>query len=215
MSQLTQTDQFAILLDGEIDVTDRLTAQVQGRCVIAADGGIRHASPLGVAPHLWVGDFDSVSDDLLLRYGDVARETYPAAKAHSDGELAIARAIALGAADILLVGASGGARTDHILFNLLGLVRLAQQGAVSVWASSGTEEFHPLVAQQDFEPDMGNGTVFSIIGIDMAGLTITGARWPLEKVDVVLGSSLTLSNVVQGRLRIKLSSGVGLVVFQT
>ena len=55
---------FVILLGGEFFRTPRVDAQVAGARVIAADSGIRHATTLGVVPELWIGDFDSVSDEL-------------------------------------------------------------------------------------------------------------------------------------------------------
>ena len=34
---------------------------------------------------------------------------------------------------------------------------------------------------------------------DLSGLTVTGAKWPLDRVEVPFGSSLTISNEVRGR----------------
>lgn len=205
---------FAVLLDGDVTATPRLKQQLAGRRVIAADGGMRHAAAFEVVPVLWVGDFDSTTQNLQQAYGDVPRETHPVAKAASDGELAIARAIAMGASDIVVVGASGGSRTDHMLFNLLGLMALAQRVSARLWASSGREEFYPLVPGQGFAADFDAGTIFSIIGNNVTGLTIEGARWPLDNADAALGSTLTLSNLVQDRLSVNLSSGEALVVVQ-
>ncbi len=59
----------------------------------------------------------------------------------------------------------------------------------------------------DLQPE----TIFSLVGFsDMAGVTITGARWPLQDQFVPLGSSLTLSNVADGEVRISLTDGEGL-----
>lgn len=214
MSLVSSDNRFAVLLDGDVTVTPRLRAQIHGRRVVAADGGMRHATALDLQPELWVGDFDSTTADIEQAYISVPRERHPSAKARSDGELAIVRAIAMGAEDIVLLGASGGARTDHVLFNLLGIMALAQNVEAHIWASSGDEEFYPLLAGHAFSPAFDEGTVFSVVGLNMVGLTITGARWPLDNVDVLFGSTLTLSNVVQDRLSIFLSSGTGLVVIQ-
>ncbi|MGB7432469.1 MAG: thiamine diphosphokinase [Ahrensia sp.] len=205
---------YAVLLDGDVTGTPRLKKQMAGRSIIAADGGMRHAGAFDAVPVLWVGDFDSTDQDLKQAYVDVPRETHPAAKAASDGELAIARAIAMGASDIVVLGASGGNRTDHMLFNLLGLMALAQRVSARLWASSGREEFYPLVPGQGFDADFPAGTIFSVVGNNVSGLTIEGARWPLDNASVALGSTLTLSNLVQDRLSVNLSSGEALVIVQ-
>jgi thiamine pyrophosphokinase len=94
-------DRFAILLAGELTVTDRLRQQLEGVRVIAADGGIAHAAALGVEPELWIGDFDSSDDNLIALHEDVPRQTHPPAKDATDGELAIAEAVERGAGEIL------------------------------------------------------------------------------------------------------------------
>ena len=86
---------FTLLLGGSLTVTDRLRALTHGSRVIAADSGMRHAANLGVTPELWVGDFDSSDADLIARFPTVERRTYPAAKAVTDGEIAVAEAIDL------------------------------------------------------------------------------------------------------------------------
>ena len=50
--------------------------------------------------------------------------------------------------------------------------------------------------------------------LDLASLTVRGVKWPLENVDIALGSSLTLSNEVIGKLEISLGSGSALLVAQ-
>jgi thiamine pyrophosphokinase len=105
MSQST----FTILLGGELHLTDRLRAAVTGSRFIAADGGMRHAATLGVLPELWVGDFDSTPPDLDGAFPNVPKQPYPAAKAATDGEIAIQEAIERGARRLILAGALGAA----------------------------------------------------------------------------------------------------------
>ena len=54
---------------------------------------------------------------------------------------------------------------------------------------------------------------FSVLGFsDIAGLSIAGAKWPLDAVQVPFGSSLTISNEVRGALEITLGSGRALLL---
>ncbi|MBN9551216.1 MAG: thiamine diphosphokinase, partial [Alphaproteobacteria bacterium] len=61
--------------------------------------------------------------------------------------------------------------------------------------------------------DYADGTLFSVLGFsDLSGLTVTGAKWPLDRVEVAFGSSLTISNEVEGRLGIALERGRALLL---
>jgi len=197
---------FFILLGGELVHTPRIAAQAAGSRVIAADSGIRHAEMLGVTPELWVGDFDSVRADLAERYVAVPRRVFPSEKAMTDGELAVAAALEAGATSLVLAGAFGGPRSDHGFLHLALAMRLAEAGT-QVLLTSGAQEGHPLLpGTTSF--DYADGTLFSILAFsDLSGLSEAGAKWPLDRVEVPFGSSLTLSNEVKGSLRISLESG--------
>jgi thiamine pyrophosphokinase len=197
---------FFILLGGELVRTPRIDAQLLGSRVIAADAGMAHAVTLDVLPELWVGDFDSVPDDLPESHKGIEKQVFPAEKDKTDGELAIAAAIARGATSLVLAGAFGGARADHAFLHLALALRLAEDG-IPTLLTSGAQEGQPLLPGTT-EFDYADGTLFSVLGLSaLSGLTETGAKWPLDNVEVGFGSSLTLSNEVSGTLRIALKSG--------
>ena len=201
---------FVILLGGPLTVTPRLLRQIAGARVIAADSGMAHAAGLSVNPELWIGDFDSSDLALVQRYAAVPRQDFPPEKDRTDGELAVAEAMARGASRVLLAGGLGG-ETGHTL-GLLGLaLRLARQGT-AVLVTSGIEEAHPLLAGNmviEAPPDSG----FSIVPFaDLAGLDLANVKWPLSERDVPLGSSLTLSNVAYGPVTVGLRAGYGIAV---
>jgi len=202
---------FTILLGGELFRTPRLDRQVADSRVIAADAGIRHAATLGLTPELWLGDFDSVPTDLDPRFADLPRETFPAEKDRTDGELAIDAALGLGATSLVLVGAFGGPRADHAFLHLALALRLAEAGT-EVLLTSGRQEALPLLpgsASFDYE----DGMPFSVLAFsELTGLSEEGSKWLLNSVDVPFGSSLTMSNEVRGNLRISLGSGRALLL---
>ncbi len=202
---------FVILLGGTVHVTDRLRQLVAGARVLAADGGIAHAEALGLMPELWLGDFNSSSPELDEKYADVPRSVFPAAKDMTDGELALNEAYRLGATEVVLCGAFGGARTDHTLLHLTMATAYAAKGRKLI-LSSGTEEAHPLVAGT-YDFDFADGTLFSIVAFSqLSGLFIEGARWPLENMELSFGSSLTVSNAVCGNLHVSLHSGKAILI---
>ncbi|MFA6154791.1 thiamine diphosphokinase [Mesorhizobium sp.] len=202
---------FTILLGGDLIGTPRLDRQVEGSRLIAADAGIGHARLLRLVPELWVGDFDSVPADLPEELASVPRRTFPAEKDKTDGELAIAAALERGATRLVLAGAFGGKRADHAFLHLALALRLAEAGT-KVLLTSGAQEGVPLLPGKA-RFDHADGTLLSILGFsELAGLTVTGAKWPLDRVNVAFGSSLTISNEVRGRLEIELGHGRALLL---
>lgn len=202
---------FAILLGGDLSAAPSVSARMAGARVIAADAGMRHAQALGVVPELWVGDFDSEPAGLPPHLSAVERKIYSPDKAKTDGELAIDIACERGATSLLLVGAFGGPRADHAFLHMALALRLAEAG-MPVVLTSGDQEGHPLLAGST-RFDFPAGTMFSLLGFTaLTGLSETGAKWPLDSVEVPFGSSLTLSNVTTGPLSITLGSGRALLV---
>ena len=172
--------------------------------VVAADGGARHATALGVAIDRWVGDGDSIAPadmDALVAAGVPLERTRPD-KDESDTELAIEAAIRLGASGIVMVGALGGARIDHALANvgLLFMPALAGRTASIVHTS---DRIRAACA-----PDSDGGSVrialpgrlgdtVSLLpwGDGVEGVTTQGLRYPLADEPLPPGPARGLSNV--------------------
>jgi thiamine pyrophosphokinase len=201
---------FVILMAGDVTPTLRLKNQINGARVIAADSGMRHAESLGLTPERWVGDFDSTPTQLRDQWLHVDQERYPVAKDKTDGELAIEAAITRGATEIILLGAFGG-QFDHVLAHAALLHVVAAKG-IKTFASSGLEEAWPLSSSLSLW-QIPTGTRVSIVGLsDMKALSVLGVRWPLQKRDVPLGSTLTLSNESKGDVSITLEHGKAIVL---
>lgn len=203
---------FALYLGGPVTPTKRLRDQIAGRTCIAADGGIRHADIFGSKVALWVGDFDSSDEPLKERFAQVPQSQHPSDKAFTDGELAAKAALEMGASNLLFIGGIGG-RYDHSHAVLTQAMSLAATGS-EVVVTNGTEEATPLgSAPRSF--DYPIGTVFSILAFsDLAGLALSGARWPLHDADVSFGDTLTISNEVAGGLTATLKSGRAVLLAQ-
>jgi len=206
----TEND-FLILLDGELVVTERLRSQATGRRVIAADGGMRHARALDVEPEIWVGDFDSTSEELRGNWPHVERIPFPAEKNETDGEIAVEEALTRGARSILLAGALGGARSDHALLHMTFACSLLARG-LDIQLSSGIEEAWPL-GPGSHRFDLPRWSLFSIINFSpVTGLHIAGAHYPLTNHDLAFGSSRTLSNVADGPVTVSIETGHAVLV---
>jgi len=200
-----------LLLGGNLHPGVALDRAVAGAdLVIAADGGMRHASPLGLSPNLWIGDFDSSDPELLERYPGVPRETHPRDKDATDAELAARAALRAGARELLFIGAMGD-ELDHTLGHLALALSLTEGGIRTVLTDGRTWAW-PLVPP-GLRLDMPPGTPFSLVPhTPLKGLSIRGARWELSGADLPLGSTRTLRNQNNARLTIELGAGRGTVV---
>jgi thiamine pyrophosphokinase len=205
---------FTVVASG--DLADGDERWLDGATVIAADAGAASLDRLGRTPDRLVGDLDSVSEELVARLAaaGVVVDRHPADKDASDTELALAAAIAAGATEIVLLGAIGGTRLDHVLANVLLLadpalgdreVRIVH-GPTTVRALGGG---HRLA----LAGVAGDLVTLLPIGGDAIGVRIDGVRWPLAGATLRLGRSRGLSNeVVAPSASVSLERGTLLVV---
>lgn len=184
--------------------------------LIAADSGVQWLVGCGVAPDLLIGDMDSLDPALLdqLSAQGVAVERHSPEKEESDAELALARAVADGADQVVILGGLGGERLDHELANLLLLVdhrwdgielRLVR-GPTTVRAVHGGR-------RRDLDGAPGDLVTLLPVGGDAAGVTTTGLRFPLRWETLRVGRSRGLSNEVeQAPASVSLDGGTLLVI---
>ncbi len=202
-----------VLAGGSLHVTPRLRAAVAGaRPVIAADGGLRHARPLGVTPDLLVGDLDSVAAADRAAWPGLAVEAFPTDKEALDLELALDAARARGASRTLVVGAFGG-RLDQSLAAAQIAARRAEDGA-DLALLDGVQDVHPVAAGGSLALALPAGTTFSLLaGGDAARVRVRGARYPLDDATLPRGVGRGVSNVATGGgTRVDVSAGVVLVI---
>lgn len=184
--------------------------------VIAADGGAELLDRLGRAPDRLVGDLDSISGELLSRLtaAGVTVDRHPADKDASDTELAIDAATAAGATQIVVLGATGGARLDHELANVLLLLDPAIAGR-DVRIVRGGTTVRVLRDGGRLALDGAADDLVSLlpVGGDVAGVSTDGLRWPLQAATLRMGRSRGLSNeVVSAPASVSLERGTLLVV---
>lgn len=162
--------------------------------VIAADSGLDHALGAGLRVDLVVGDLDSVSPEGLAaaRAGGVAIERHPPEKDATDLELALDRAMALGADDIVVVGGAGG-RFDHVVGGLL-LLTSARYAAADVTARLG--DALVTVVRKEAALQGRVGSYVSLLPADgpAIGISTTGLLYPLHDEDLKPGASRGVSN---------------------
>ena len=92
----------------------------------------------------------------------------------------------------------------------------ASRSATRTWSSaltSGAQEGFPLLPGHAHLRLQGRHAVqHPRLLRTSPGVTVSGAKWPLDDVEVPFGSSLTVSNEVRGGLRISFSVGRALLI---
>lgn len=187
-----------IVADGDHSPADR-GVLVDAELIIAADGGAGWLDAQGIAPHLVVGDLDSADPALVdrLAAAGVAIERHPVDKDASDLELGIDAATKVGADDIVVLGALGGA-LDHLLANVL-LLGSADLAGRSIRLVHGSTSARLLTGPAEAQLDGPRGARVSLLALGPAanGVTTRGLRWALAADRLELGSSRGLANVIE------------------
>lgn len=158
------------------------------KVVIAADGGLRHTTALGITPDVVIGDMDS------FREADVPPGTilFPARKDDTDMMLAIKKGLAMGADEFFLFGGMGG-RFDHTYANIQSLAYLLQFGRRG-WLLDENHKICMLAeGSLTLSPEYRYLSVFAYGGT-CSGITITGAEYNLENAILEPDFPLGVSN---------------------
>jgi thiamine pyrophosphokinase len=164
--------------------------------LIAADAGALLLERLGIVPHLAVGDFDTAGPAIVARLADrgIPTETHPVAKDYTDTHLAIVIAIARGATEVVVLGALGGPRYDHMLATALGLAH-PDFAAVRILL---IDPLHTMLVLHPGESVTLHGTPGAYISLlaltgEVTGVSGVGLLYPLPDT-FRLGDNIGVSN---------------------
>ena len=206
-----------ILANGDILDSSALKEHIETwspEQVIAADGGSRHASTLGLEIDLLVGDLDSIEADQreTLRAQGTQFEHFKAEKDETDLELALLRAVAQGATEIAVIGIIGD-RLDMVLANihLLTLDALNPIRA-ELWLGRQTAW---LIRPPGEEFEGTAGDTLSLIPVkgDALSVSTTGLAYPLHGETLFFGHARGVSNMMKQEVcHVGLEAGILLAV---
>jgi thiamine pyrophosphokinase len=182
-----------------------------GAIVIAADSGLDHAVAAGLKPDVLVGDLDSISaHGKMWAYAhELEIDQHPVDKGATDTELALTRAAATDATNLLVFGAAGE-RFDHALGTIaaLGNPRLARFDSIRLLLDeTAINVLHP---GRSVTLDLPMGSSFSLLAFHgvCSGIDVTGARWPLTGAALEPWSTLGVSNETAGLLYVAVTDGI-------
>ncbi len=182
--------------------------------VVAVDGGADALARVGVVPDLLVGDLDSISRearaDLEARGVEVL--VLPVAKDITDTEAALRMAVERGADDIVVLGALGGPRLDHLLGNLL---LLDSEWLAGIRVRLVDEWHEAFLAGGDVTMKGARGDTVSLLPLtaDVEHVHTEGLLYPLAGDSLRRSATRGLSNAMTGDVaRVTHGTGVLLVI---
>lgn len=197
-------EKILIIAGGEIDIPFAeayLKAHPFDR-TICADAGLEAASALHLSVDYVLGDFDSVSGELLERYREKnisgSREIqfvqYPPEKDATDLHLALEWAVERQPEEIVILGATGG-RLDHFLANVNILIKPMSLD-IPAYLVDRYNKLYLLNHGRNIRREEMHGKYISFLPLTerVEKVSLQGFRYELEKQDMVLGDSLGVSN---------------------
>jgi len=171
--------------------------------IIFCDSGLKHMDALNAKPGLIVGDFDSHDNPRL----DVETIVLPCEKDDTDTFFAVKEAVKRGFEDFLLIGVVG-ARLDHSLANLSILLHLDSLGRSGRIIDDYSEMEIVSKEPVSIGDDYSFFSLMNITGI-AKGITVRGAKYPLENAEITCEYQYGVSNEVLKGERAVVSVGEG------
>ena len=202
-----------LICGGEINDEFSLVClkQIKPDCIIGVDKGLEFCYRNHVIPDWILGDFDSISKEVIDWYRkqqEIPIRQYKPEKDATDTRLGMELALKLGSDKIFLLGATGG-RLDHYMGNLQSLLITArkekegwildEQNAITV-RKAGKICIHK-------EEQFGKYVSFFSMGDEVTGLSLTGFQYPLDGYTLKNSDGFAVSN--------QLLDDCGIIEFET
>ena len=179
--------------------------------IICADKGYLHSKEMNLQPDLIIGDFDSSpypenNDCKVIKLNPEKDDT--------DLFLAVSEGYKLGYRDFLLLGCLGG-RFDHTFANLTLLAHWTDKGAKLVLKDEQNEILMLNPGAYSFSKTSKYASFFAYSS-EVAGLTLNGFKYPLNRYNLSNSCGLCVSNeIISDKCTVSFASGRLLTIFST
>ena len=189
---------------------------IYGQNIIAGDKGLEALYQLKIIPNHVVGDFDSVSPEILEFYkkqSQIIFHTFNAEKDNTDTDIAFKLAIQLKSSKITILGALGK-RMDHAIANI-HILKNALEANIPCQIIDEHNRIYLINKEMTLEKDKVYGKYVSLIPLTsiVEGLTLTGFKYPLNHYTLPIGTSLGISNEIIGDIaHIEMKKGILIVI---
>lgn len=192
-----------IISGGVIDV-DFAKEYLKGKqfnTVVCADSGLDSAYKLGLPVHYAMGDFDSVSEEILNRYQNGQMEgictkfvSYPPEKDATDFHIVLEWVTEQFPEEILILGATGK-RMDHFLASLNILMKPLSYG-IPAYIVDKHNKIYMLNHSSVIHRKNLFGKYLSLVPFtqEVTGVCLKGFKYELEDRTLTIGDSIGVSN---------------------
>ena len=187
-----------------------------GQNIIAGDRGLEALYKLKIIPNHVVGDFDSVSAEILEFYkkqSQITFHTFNSEKDNTDTDIALQLAIGLKSSRITIMGALGK-RMDHALANI-HILKDALEANIPCQILDEHNRIYLINKEMTLEKNKVYGKYVSLIPLTsiVEGLTLTGFKYSLNHYTLPIGTSLGISNeMIEDIAHIEMKKGILIVI---
>jgi thiamine pyrophosphokinase len=206
----------SIIANGNIESFGMLQEEINSsEVILCADGGAEYAYRYGITPHYLIGDFDSISSDVLEFYNNQKIEIlkYPKEKDFTDTEICVNKALELGCSEICIIAGVGG-RIDHSLGNI-GLLHLINKNGAQGCITGNDCIIYLCSSEISIQGEIGDTiSVIPYMG-NAEGLNSSGLKYALSNSTIEFGKPTGVSNImVDTSCKITIANGEVLVIKQ-
>lgn len=186
--------------------------------IIGVDGGLQFCYDHHILPTRIVGDFDTLSPEILKWYREHTKieiREYNPVKDATDTQIAVELAMKLGSGRITILGGTG-TRLDHVMGNIQTLYLPFSRG-IDCRILDAHNRIRLVQGELHIRKEEQYGTYFSLIPFttEVKAVTLHGAKYPLECYPfTVLGTgSLGVSNeILDDQVDILVEGGIMILV---
>jgi thiamine pyrophosphokinase len=206
----------AVVLNGDEPGPDDLKLLSACDSIVCADGAAQILLKSNHPPTVIVGDMDSLKPDAYKWADalDIPMERHKPDKDQTDGELALDKALGLGAKSILILGGHGG-RSAMFLGNLKLLRRCHDQGIEASMVGRGESIRYVGAGQEQVWTGRAGATLNLLSVDDDAKVTLEGTAFDLTEQVLGRKQAKGLSNkIMKDAAKLRVHSGVVLAVVE-
>lgn len=186
--------------------------------IIAIDGGLEKAYEMGIVPTHIIGDFDTVSEEILNKYTDnesVRIVRLMPEKDFSDTQSAISAAIQNDCTHIEIIGGTG-TRLDHTIANIHTL-QMALDKCDDAVIVNENNRIRLVNGRKIIDKENVFGKYISFLPLTdkVRGVVLKGFKYPLDNYEFDIHKSLSLgvsNEMAEDRAEIDVAEGILIMV---